>query len=89
MASGELAELHGVCAGGGSRILDTFEESSKFRVGADLGREVSHDGAFSNFGDGDQGCHGPHCRALQFILFLELLLHGTSLHLRKDRGHAE
>lgn len=80
---GWLAEFHWVCAGDWSRILlDAFKEDSKFRVRSDLGREVSHDGAFPHFWDGQQGGHCPHCRALQFILLLKLLLHRTSFDLK-------
>lgn len=78
-----LAEIHWVCVGGWNRILlDALKEGGKFRVGSDLGREVSHDGAFPHFWDGQQGGHCPHGRALQFILLLKLLLHRTSFDLK-------
>lgn len=78
-----LAELHWICVGSWSRILlDALKEGGKFGVGSDLGREVSHDGAFPHFWDGQQGGHCSHGRALQFILLLELLLHRTSFDLK-------
>ena len=78
-----LAEFHGVCAGSRNGIfLDAFKEGSQLGVGSNLGREVSHDGALAHFWDGQQGGHCPHGRALQFVLLLKLLFHGTSFDLK-------
>lgn len=78
-----LTGVHGLHVGGAGVPLDRVKDGRQLLIGWDLGLELRHQRRLLCLGDRQQSDDSSHCRPLQLVLLLKLLLHWVRLHLRR------